>query len=187
MKHKGTTTLESERLLLRPFRIDDAEAMYRNWASDPEVTQFLTWPAYKKVETAVATLQEWTNSYADNTFYQWAIILKGESNDPIGSISVVNSIDEIIQDAEIGYCIGKRWWHRGITTEALQLIIAFLFDEVGVKRVSAKHDINNPHSGDVMHKCGMKYEGTLRRAGVNNQGICDMCVYGILDTEWMSV
>lgn len=184
MENKGTKILESGRLILRPFVIEDAEAMYKNWASDPEVTKFLTWKPHENVNTTIESISRWINGYKDASFYQWAITVKTEGTEPIGSISVVNEIDEIIEDAEIGYCIGRKWWHRGITTEALECVEAFLFDEVGVKRISARHDANNPHSGDVMKKCGMAYEGRLRQAGKNNQGVCDECVYGLLKSEW---
>ena len=50
MKHQGTKTIETPRLILRRFTLEDAPAMYRNWASDPEVTKFLTWPAHSSVE-----------------------------------------------------------------------------------------------------------------------------------------
>lgn len=63
MKQLGTVDIETDRLTLRPFRMDDAEAMYENWASDPEVTKFLSWPAYKSVETAYEILKLWTEAY----------------------------------------------------------------------------------------------------------------------------
>ena len=63
-------------------------------------------------------------------------------------------------------------------------VMDFLFGEVGVNRISARHDPNNPHSGGVMRKCGMKYEGTTRSSDRNNQGICDAAHYGILREEW---
>ena len=85
--------------------------------------------------------------------------------------------------AEIGYCIGRPWWNRGITSEALIAVINFMFDQVGANRVQAKHDVNNPHSGLVMKKCGMKYEGTLRSAAVNNQGVCDVSIYALLKSD----
>ena len=84
----------------------------------------------------------------------------------------------------IGYCIGKPWWHQGITSEALAAVIGFFFDRVGVSRIEARHDARNPRSGLVMRKCGMKYEGTLRSADRNNQGIHDVCYYGLLKREW---
>ena len=68
-------------------------------------------------------------------------------------------------------------------TEALGAVIDFLFDEVGYHRIESLHDPNNPHSGDVMRKCGMRYEGTLRQADRNNQGVCDACYYGLLKSE----
>ena len=59
----------------------------------------------------------------------------------------------------------------------------FLFDKVGIQRVESRHDPKNPNSGAVMRKCGMKYEGTLRKADWNNQGICDACYYSLLASE----
>ena len=181
MNHCGTFTIETERLLLRKFMVEDAEAMFQNWASDKEVTKFLTWPAYTRLDTAIHILNEWTASYEKPDFYQWAIVPKN-LNEPIGSISVV-SINEKTQMAEIGYCIGRPWWNRGITSEALSAVINFMFDQVGANRVQAKHDVNNPHSGLVMKKCGMKYEGTLRSAAVNNQGVCDVSIYALLKSD----
>lgn len=181
MNHCGTCALETKRLLLRKFMVEDAEAMFQNWASDKEVTKFLTWPAYTSLDTAIHILNEWTTSYENPDFYQWAIVPKN-LNEPIGSISVV-SINEKTQMAEIGYCIGRPWWNRGITSEALIAVINFMFDQVGANRVQAKHDVNNPHSGLVMKKCGMKYEGTLRSAAVNNQGVCDVSIYALLKSD----
>lgn len=140
MNHLGTKTMETDRLILRPFTLEDAPAMYRNWASDPEVTKYLTWPTHSELGIT-----------------QWV---------------------------EIGYCIGRNWWHRGYMSEALKALIRFFFEEVNVGRIQARHDPRTPNSGAVMSKCGMTYEGTLRRADRNNQGICDAAVYGILREEY---
>lgn len=158
--------------------MEDASAMFRNWASDPEVTKFLTWPTHGSEEISAMVLADWVSHYGEENYYQWAIVPKGLSQ-PIGSIAVVNRKDEVCA-VEIGYCIGKQWWHRGYTSEALMAVVNFFFDEVGVNRVEAKHDANNPNSGAVMKKCGMTLEGTLRQAGWNNQGVCDLCVHAIL-------
>lgn len=182
MKHQGTVMLETERLMLRRFAVEDGQAMYDNWASDDEVTRFLTWPTHSSVDVTNAILKEWTESYVNPDFYQWAITVKAEGDQPVGSISVV-SLKEKIGRAEIGYCIGRRWWHRGITSEALKAVIAFLFDRVGANCVAARHDLKNPHSGAVMRKAGMAYEGTLRQAARSNQGICDVSCYSILAEE----
>ena len=178
MEHKGTQLIETPRLILRMAQMTDAEPMFRNWASDPEVTKFLTWPTYQSIDSAYYILDLWTKSYEKRDFYQWMIVLK-EIDEPIGSISVVH-LREDIAEAEIGYCIGRAWWHKGIMTEALQAVIEFLFKEVGINRIEAKHDVRNPHSGGVMKKCAMEFEGTSRAADRNNQGLCDVSRYAII-------
>ena len=182
MRHCGTQTIETERLLLRRFTLDDARAMYKNWASDPDVTKFLTWPAHSGIDVSKAVLEEWVSLYAEKNYYQWAIVLKEHGNDPIGSISAVR-MDEEIDMVHIGYCLGKEWWRRGIMSEALKAVMDFFFDRVGANRVESRHDPRNPHSGMVMKKCGMKYEGTMRCSDKNNQGICDASWYALLKAE----
>ena len=180
LKHKGTITIETPRLILRRAKTEDAEAMFRNWANDKDVTKYLTWPTHGEVAVTKQLLSSWVESYERDDYYQWMIVLK-ELGQPIGSIMA--STMGRAQSAHIGYCIGKAWWHQGIMSETLQAVIEFLFDEVGYHRVESLHDPNNPHSGAVMRKCGMKYEGTLRQADRNNQGICDACYYGLLASE----
>ena len=181
LTHKGTTVLETPRLILRRAQVSDAEPMFYNWASDDEVTRFLTWPTYKTVDTAYPILEHWVKSYENPDFYLWMIVPK-ELGQPIGSISVVNHRDDIAE-AEIGYCIGRQWWHQGIMTESLTAVMDYLFDEVGMNRIESKHDVRNPHSGAVMKKCGMVFEGIARAGDRNNQGICDLATYGILRSD----
>lgn len=182
MNHFGTQRLETDRLVLRRFIREDVAAMYQNWASDGEVTKYLMWPAHSSTEVSKAILEEWVDSYSDESYYQWAIVLKDNGDEPIGSIGVVEK-NENISMVHIGYSIGRTWWHKGITSEALKAVMDFLFDTVGVNRIESRHDPRNPYSGKVMEKCGMKYEGTLRSADFNNQGICDACYYALLKTE----
>ena len=182
LTHKGTQTIYTPRLTLRRFRLEDAPAMYTNWASDPEVSKHLTWPAHNSIEVTQRVVDGWVSAYEQDNVYLWAIVPNGMNDSPIGSISAV-SLDDRTRKAHIGYCIGKEWWHRGIMTEALTAVINYLFDEVGMERIEARHDPENPHSGSVMKKCGMKYEGTLRRSDWSNQGICDAAWYAILANE----
>ena len=183
MKHCGTQRLETERLILRRFVSEDADAMYKNWASDSEVTKFLAWPTHSSVDVSKYVTDDWVNSYSNEKYYQWAIVLKENGDVPIGSISAVD-MKEDISMVQIGYCIGRNWWNKGITSEAMQEVMKFFFEEIGVNRVEARHDPKNPNSGKVMEKCGMKYEGTMRSADKNNQGICDAVYYALLKSEW---
>lgn len=182
MNHKGTQRIEAERLVLRRITLADAKGMYRNWASDPEVTKFLMWPPHESVEVTKEVIAFWAVQYAKPDFYQWVIEWK-ESSDVIGTITVMN-VDESIMAMEIGYCIGRAFWGKGIVKEALQAVTQFLFEEVGVNRITAKHDVENPNSGKVMEKCGMRYEGTLRQACRSNRGLFDYALYAILRSDW---
>lgn len=182
MKNSGTQRIETDRLILRRYVIEDADAMYKNWASDSEVTKFLTWQPHSSVDVSRGIIENWLKEYSDEKYYQWAIVLKDNGNEPIGDISVVH-MNEDISMVHIGYCLGRAWWRRGIMSEALKAVMDFMFDTVEVNRVESRHDPMNPNSGKVMQKCGMKYEGTLRSADRNNQGICDACYYVLLRSE----
>lgn len=182
MHHLGTVEIETERLYLRRFCPDDALSMFNHWASDEKVTKFLRWPAHESIHITERVLQGWLADYAKPDFYQWAIVPK-KLGEPIGSISAVG-LDERLDMVHIGYCIGSRWWHRGITSEAFAAVIRFFFCQVGANRIESQHDPNNPHSGDVMKKCGLTYEGTHRQADFNQQGIVDAAVYAILASDY---
>ena len=182
MKHQGTKTLETSRLILRKFQEGDGDFMYKNWASDPEVTKYLTWPTHPSVEISRKINASWVESYGKPDYYQWAIVPK-ELGEPIGSIAVVDMFEKA-ESMEVGYALSRNHWGQGIMTEAFEAVICYLFEEVGVQRVSSRHDPNNPASGAVMRKCGLTYEGTLRQSDWNNQGICDAAHYSILCSEF---
>ena len=178
MNKTGTIALETPRLLIRRFRAEDAEAMYKNWASDPVVTRFLTWPAHESIEVTKRVLADWTGRYDDGAYFNWALELKS-IGEVIGSIAVVQ-LHEPTLSATLGYCLGEAFRGQGLMPEAVKAVMDYLFDSVGMNRVSAYHDVNNPASGRVMDKCGMKLEGILRQNAINNTGICDIAVHATI-------
>lgn len=182
MNHQGTKTLETKRLLLRRFTLNDAQDMFDNWASDPEVTKYLMWPPHKSVDVSKAYICSLLEDYTRPDAYDWGIELR-ETGRVIGAIGVVRQ-NKAVGSVHIGYCIGKRWWHKGITSEAFSAVIAFLMEEVGVNRISSRHDPRNVFSGKVMEKCGLRYEGTLRQSDTNNQGLCDAAWYALLREDY---
>lgn len=184
MNHKGTVKLETKRLILRPMALTDAEAMFHNWAKDPEVTKYLRWPPHKEISVSRMVLEQWVRSYAKQDYYHWGIVLK-ELGRPIGSISVVEQREDI-QMVHMGYCIGRAWWRQGYTTEALSAVMRFFFEEVGVNRMESIHDPQNPNSGKVMLKCGFQYEGVSRQADISNQGVVDAVRYAILAEDYFA-
>ncbi|MBO7564965.1 MAG: GNAT family N-acetyltransferase [Clostridiales bacterium] len=182
MKHCGTKTLETKRLILRRFREDDAEAMFQNWASDPEVTKFLTWPTHTSVDVSKYVLSLWLPEYEKPDYYHWVITLKENGDEPIGTIHGL--IKDELDLVTAGYCLSRKYWHQGIMSEALQALIDFFFTEVQANCINSYHDPLNPNSGKVMMHCGMKFDGTLRASDKNNTGICDASWYSILREEW---
>ncbi len=181
MTHKGTRTLKTERLTLRRFALSDALAMYKNWASDPQVTRYLSWAPHESVETTKLILKDWCALYQNPAYYHWVIVYDGQ---PVGGINVVRQSDKN-EWAELGYCIGSNWWGRGITAEAARGVMTYLFTEVGFHRIAIHHAVGNPASGRVAEKCGMTLEGILRGESKAPSGaFWDIAVHSILREEW---
>lgn len=163
--------------------MDDAEAMFRNWAGDGEVTRYLTWLPHKDAGVTKKLLVGWVEQYARKDCYRWCIVWK-ETGDPVGCIDVVRVAEEL-ETGEIGYCMAKEYWGRGIMAEALSAVTEYLFVNVGFHRLQACHQTKNPASGKVMQKCGMRFEGILRQSAKTNAGeYCDVAYYSVLRSEW---
>jgi len=94
MEHKGTVLIETNRLILRKFRLEDSEAAFSNWTSDDQVTKFLRWPTHQNLETTEKIIKMWVDSYTDKSYYQWAIVPKNNDDKPIGTISVVDQVEQ---------------------------------------------------------------------------------------------
>ena len=137
MNHKGTKTIETERLILRRFKILDYDQMYRNWASEDKVTEFLTWPTHTSPEISKMVLESWVPQYEKSDYYHWGIELK-ETGELIGGLAVVEVFENTLS-ANLGYCIGSRYWGNGYVPEAGKAVIKYLFEECGFMRIAACH------------------------------------------------
>ncbi len=181
LTHKGTQELKTSRLILRQYRISDAVSMYNNYATDERVTKFLTWTPYQCIDDLKTWLTGTIKSYENNNVYHWAMEYNKEV---IGAVSVLafDYHNEKNHCCELGYSLGYDYWNKGFTSEAVNAVIRFLFDEVGIHRISAKHDIENPASGEVMKKCGMLYEGCLKDQYLRHDGTySDALIYAIIN------
>lgn len=184
IQHKGTITIETLRLNLRRFEERDAEDMFRNWAGDAEVCRYLSWGPHTSVDMSLKRILNWIEGYQRAGTYVWVLELKRKGI-AIGSISV-EIADDKGESCEIGYCLSKEYWNRGVMTEALQAVLHYLFYEVGYRRIQAKHDVLNVGSGRVMQKAGMQYEKTEHKVGLRRDGTyydCDVYVKYRTDTE----
>ncbi len=145
--------LETERLILRELREEDAKEMFKNWTSDDEVSKYVRWCTHKNVEETKEYIKFEIERCKEKDYYNWGIILK-DNNELIGAIGAFPSEDGRI---EMGYNISKKYWNNGYTTEALKRVLEYLTDEIGIYRYRCAHNVSNPASGRVMMKAGFKY------------------------------
>ena len=181
INHLGTKTIESSRLILRKHEMTDAEDMFNNWVTDPEVSRFWGWEPHKSIEETKSALTVWIEEYKKLETYHWIIVLKSVSQ-AIGYIylSEINEIDDIDNSAAVHYALSRKYWNQGIMPEACKRVLEFAFSELGLKKVNSRHHIDNPASGRVMQKCGMRYIKTEYRHIPDCEQISgDYCYYEI--------
>ena len=179
--HLGSKVLESANVIIRPFTVQDAPAMYA-YASDPETTKIMRFSTHKSIEETEALLKQWEHAYSSERFYNWAVVCK-ECNEVIGSIGLVE-VNDFHCQADCGYCYRKDHWGRGIATECLRRVIQFCFEEMGTNRLEALHSIENPASGCVMRKAGMRREGVKREYFPTDHGYVDCVMYAITASDY---
>ena len=148
-------TLETDRLILRPFELDDAESMFNNWASDEEVTKYLTWNTHKSIEETKEVLAFWVNQYEKEERINFAIVYK-ENNELIGGIDVVGYLEGV---PVIGYNLSRKYWNKGIMTEACKRVIELLFS-LNHEKIIIEAMVENIGSNRVIQKCRGVYDST---------------------------
>lgn len=176
MKCIGTKELETERLLLRKVKVEDAPIAYSNWCSNEKVAKYTLWKKHKNVEETIKLFKIWEEDYNDLKTFRWIVELK-ENHDLIGTIDSPSKKFIDFGTIEIGYCYGEKYWNKGYATEALKAVIKYLFEECDAYIIFADHLENNPASGKVMQKSGMIFEGKLRGRIVDKDGIRNNLLY----------
>jgi len=151
-----TPQLETERMLLRPAKVEDAQIIYNNWTSDPDVAKFMRWNVHGSVDETIDYLTRTEINVADENSYDWLFVLKA-TNEPIGSGGVFHSKKHDM--FELGYGIMKACWGKGFATEAATAIMKFAIEELGKTQLYACVANENPASGSVLKKLGFVYKG----------------------------
>ena len=158
LNHVGTEQLETNRLILRRHKMNDADDMYNNWVTDTEVCRFWSWEPHKNIEETKGVLAGWIEEYKKTDTYHWIIILKSISQ-AVGYIYFAD-IDDTNNSVSVHYALSRKYWKQGIMSEACKRVIDFAFTVLGAEKVHTTHHIENPASGKVMQKCGMRYVKT---------------------------
>lgn len=154
--------IETERLILRPLTLDDAQACF-SWCGDERVTKFMSYPTHTDIRQTI----DWIKStFADDKEWNWALVLKEESK-VIGTGSIGPN-DEMKGYWGMGYNLHYDYWHKGYCTEAMKAVIDFVSKELGVKKICSCHAIGNPRSGRVMEKCGLRFHHYGEYAKIDN-------------------
>jgi len=153
--------LETERLILRPLTLADADTAYRGWTGDLEVAKYVSWLPHHSIDDAIEWLKEieWkqddTENILPNDNYIWGFVLK-ETGELFGSGGLI--WEEDWQLFQVGYNIMKTHWNRGYTTEAMKAILKFAAEVLGLKKVAGGHAKENIDSAKVLEKLGFVYD-----------------------------
>lgn len=178
---KNLPILETERLRLRKLSMRDAGDVF-DYASVPEVAEHVTWEYHRNISDSMHYLRFITQQYQDGIPSPWGIIHK-ELGKLIGTIgyhvwSLPNGF------GEVGYALSKDFWNKGYTTEAFEEVIKFGFERLKLNRVEATCKLANTASEKVMLKCGLSYEGILRKRLFAKSEYHDLKLYSLLRSEW---
>ena len=174
---------ETERLMIRQWESKDYKDLYE-FASDENVTKYLSWPTYTSLNDAIERINFLKQQYSENSPTVECCVELKENNKVIGSIGVVRYKEKNDGEVEIGYILNPKFQGQGYMTESLVGMFKYIKQNKIAKRIIVKHDTENIKSGNVMKRAGMVFEGILRKAGKNNHhSRCDLALYSILDEE----
>lgn len=169
--------IETRRLLLRPVTLQDATDMYK-YANDEETTRFV-FPTHQSITDTTISI---ANYFMAAPLGKYGIELK-ETQQLIGTADL--RILEEQDIAEIGYTLNKKYWGRGFVPEACQALLKLGFEELNLIRIYAYHDVENPNSGRVMEKIGMKQEGLIPDARRSKGRVISVVLRGLTKKEWL--
>lgn len=175
----NTPILETDRLKLRPFREDDAECVFECWESDPDVAKYMFWTSHNDIEKTKEWIIFELGQIEKPDWYRFAIVLK-DINELIGTALIY--YEKEVECWEIGYNLGKKYWGKGYTTEAMKTVIDFAREQLKISQLVGRYAKENSASGNVMNKLGFQYEkdisyecndGTVLREGIQCRLILD--------------
>lgn len=174
--------IETGRLLLRRMEMSDARDLF-DYSRDPQVALHVLWDAQKNLSESRAYIKCMLRKYRAGDPASWCIVRRDQGR-VVGTIGYMWFQPEN-NAAEVGYSLARDCWNQGFMTEALQAVLRYSFEEMGINRIEAQHEVGNPASGAVMRKCGMTREGTLRSRLYNKGRYVDVELYSILRQEYL--
>lgn len=153
-----TPILKTDRLILRPFRPEDAQAVFDGWESDPDVARYMFWTSHNDIKKTKEWITFEISQIGKPEWYRFALELKA-SGALIGTALIY--YEEELRSWEIGYNLGKDYWGRGYATEAMGRVLDFAKEQLGIAEAAGRYAKENPASGRVMEKLGFQYKKAI--------------------------
>lgn len=179
----STPTLHTSRLLLRPFRDCDAEALYA-LHTNPKVMRYWDAPPWTERQRAVTFLAACKQMEEQGSGARLAIEMKASGSFVGWCAGFSWTTDH--RSLGIGYCLSESAWGQGVATEAVHALLGWAFGALDLNRVEARLDTRNLASSRVLEKLGFSREGTLREDCIVSGEVSDSWVYGLLRREWVA-
>ena len=181
---RSPPVLLTERLVLRPLRLSDANDMYE-YSCDCEVTKYLTWEPHKNIDFTKKQIKNILDAYRNGKYYDWALELRCNGK-MIGTCGFT-SFDYYEDSCEIGYVLNPRYHGYALAAEAASLVIGFAFETLGASSVWARCMTGNSASRRVMEKCGLSFEKEEIKTVVKQNRLVDALRYRISSDEYKAL
>ena len=176
------TPIRTERLLIRPFRLDDVGAFVA-WRNDPDVARYQDWLVPYSMEQAEKTVSELIQMEGPKNKEWWmAVVADPDTDEPMGELAVHLTWER--RTAEVGYTLAKAQWGKGYAVEALTALVEYLFEDVGVSRQFGMLHPDNPASAMVLERTGFVFEGHTRLSFWLGDDVSDDWIYGLTRPDW---
>ena len=155
-------TWETERLVLTPACVADAQAAFEGYTSDPSVTRYMMWRAHGSLDETVQFMRRCENVWREGSAFPWSLRLKRD-----GSFAGMLEARVRQHSVDIGYVLARRLWRQGLMSEAVGGFVAWAMSQPGIFRIWAICDVENIASARLLEHAGMQLEGTLRKRVVH--------------------
>ena len=169
----GSAELWTEHLILRRYRLDDAEQLYELLGTDPEMNQYSGWNPYATPGMARETVRRFIDSYNSERSYSWVMDANGD--DVVAG--TIGAYDYDNNQIEVGFSVGRAWQGRGFATEALKTVLEYLTENEGIDCVIAWCAAENTSSRKVLEKSGMQLVNIERNGLTVDDRVYDKMIY----------
>lgn len=175
-------SIDTKRLRLRPLRQEDASVFFEVW-SDPEAMRYFSFLPMQDIGQAQARVADKLQSLNDGSSVTCVIEL-ADTGKVLGDCALFNGVAHS-QRAEIGFCLGRKFWGNGYMVEAASALIEHGFKNVGLRRIEADVDPRNLSSIQLLERLGFRREGHLRERWIIGGEVMDTALYGLLRSDWL--